>query len=211
MSNLNYQLDFIDTQPRCFVAGLGSVGSFLAVGLHKIGARLAGCDPDTTEEGNLHCQFYGSVGYYKATSLLEFGNFLPCKVEEYPEVIHTDFFFICFDGETPSYAIDTVERLVQERKISSEFFIYPTVGGEFSRILIFNEHIDLVARMFRNKPKVVLPCTSRGVIDMSFLAAGLAINTMRRILKGEIEVPSIIIYDARNLNIVNMKLEDEVL
>lgn len=198
----------------CAVIGCGGIGSFVALGLAKLGIRqLSLYDDDKIEFHNLPNQMF-RVGL-KGEKL---------KVEEVREIcqLFSDDIIIDthqkkvggFEIYRPnSVVISGVDSMESRANIwksvkynpSVDFYIDARIGGQSIRIqavrpLIKAEVEAYEKTLYADEKAEELGCTDRSIIDVGFSVAALVVRLVRGFLTGE-GVPPLIILSMKDLSI----------
>ena len=183
---------------RIAIIGAGSIGSFTALALAKMGCKhLALWDHDTVELHNISNQFFNkeSFGESKVSSVAA-----ECK-RYTPSGIDVETFNEFYYGQ-PLDKYDIVIALTDniegrkdafeasKKSLQTKFFIDGRMGGELVRILslnikdeklcekYFTDYIDGV----RNEE---LPCTERTIIYNVMLPASIITSYVKKFVNGE--------------------------
>lgn len=176
------------------IIGCGAVGSFVAVGLAKMGIKRQRLyDHDTVEIENLPVQMHGkgSIGQHKVAAtyatilsacpeedVQQMVDPIATKWEDQP--IRTDIVVSAVDSLEVRKAIwqsvkyDPAVRILADARI----------GGQAMKIYAVSpvspDDIRVYDDSFKSMNGSELPCTERGVIDVSLFSSALIIRAIRR-------------------------------
>lgn len=205
------------------VAGVGAVGSHLAYGLSKMGAKIKIFDPDTVGEENLGTQMYGKlcVGMPKVVAMLKTLRFLGAVhqfSEGLPREMNERNFWVSYPRE-PNYGlvlcVDSMksrekilnERLKRGKRVSSylRFIVDIRVGGEVVQVLsLKGEELRdrsmkdwLLSTIVPDEEARNEPCGATMFIPTAMAAAALGCCTVKAGILG-LPSPRILTVDLRN-------------
>lgn len=176
------------------IIGTGSIGSFLALALNKLGFRnIMLIDDDKVEKHNPATQFFfkKDIGRYKVQALGQYmdGYVTPFPVKISPKhKIKADVAFICVDS--------LKQRKVIMKAIldSYEKFGKPTlvIDGRMHRLLfkvytipLNNQELvktyvkSMMGKEFKGK------CTEKGIVQNVFAVVSTMVEQMKKVIKGE--------------------------
>jgi len=172
--------------------GAGSIGSFTALGLTKMGCQdLTVFDFDTVDEVNVGCQLYGmsDLNKDKPTALNEIIN----------RLADISLVACCrkWDGATSPIMISALDSMETRREvweaiksnIKVDWYIDGRMAGEYMHILTVNMS-DKNERAFYEKSleaKEVeqLSCSNKGIVYNTLIIGGLITQQVKRIAKKE--------------------------
>lgn len=206
------------------VVGCGGIGSFVVLGLAKLGIRhIRVWDGDKVEPHNVPNQMHlcRAVGYPKVDSIAALAK----------KLADTDITKVSrfWDGEPLKgvviSALDHIRKTGKDKLAGREelwkhlktnpnvqFFIDGRLGGEVVRVLTINPMRDVFlwpwyeALLYPEGEISPAPCTARSIIDVGFSVGALIVNLVRRFLTHE-TVPHDILYDAHTLEIMKPVVE----
>lgn len=176
------------------IVGCGSIGSFLAFALNKIGFRnIILIDDDTIEKHNVATQFYlkGDVGQYKVETLSSYldGNITThiTKVKE-THKIKADIIFICVDSLKArktiltsilnSYESYKIPKLIIDGRMHRLVFRIFTVPLNDQKIL--NNYAATIL-----EPEFEGACTEKGIIQNVFAIVSVMVEQLRKVISGQ--------------------------
>lgn len=197
MPDFRNQMDLIDVELYDHldigIVGLGSIGSFVAMALNKLGFKhFLIIDDDKIEKHNIPNQYYSKedVGKLKVESLMKK---IDGKVTAYPaklypsDTIKTDVVFVCVDS------------LKQRKGILKSVLDSYEANGKPSLIIDGRMH-RLVYRVYTvplNDKEVLKkytesllkkeqggPCTEKGIIQNVFAVVAVMLEQFRKIING---------------------------
>lgn len=191
------------------ILGAGMIGSPTSWLLSKLGVQdIKIYDGDKIEKHNFPNQMYpkGAIGNYKVSSLQEIlSEWSYSNIAAYPEYWE--------GGDFEGIVISGVDSLEVRRKIFAQvkmrqkvkLFIDGRIGGQQISVYCINP-IDYDQCKFYEDSLVKkaedLPCTQRGVIDVSFSCASFITRAVREFLVNHKTPWKLIVYDASELEIV---------
>jgi len=203
------QVGLIDPANLTFpilLAGVGTVGSWTAVALDKIGCtNVKYFDPDTVENANVGCQLYSSkdVGKFKIIALGEKienpGTFSPYRIEEYKDTLPEFSLIInAVDSmDTRKFLFDNLQphqRLIDGRMAGNAIEIYTANGADKKSMEYYGK------TLFSSKKARPIPCGMKAVAYNGFVCAGLIADLVSKIANKE-EIPSEILVDLKNFSL----------
>lgn len=177
------------------IIGCGAVGSFVAVGMAKMGIiDQTLFDMDTTELENLPVQLHvrSKLGENKAIATK---SMIEDMCPEDMQVTTMDK-WTALDHVKSDIVVSAVDSLHTRKVIweavkldpSCKLLLDARIGGQMMKIYAINptdlKDIKLYDASFPkdNMDGVELECTVRGVLDVSMISAGLLIRSMRRFI-----------------------------
>ena len=194
------------------IIGAGSIGSIAAMPLSKMGIEeMTVYDDDTIETHNFSNQGYPktAVGNSKVNAL---NNIINSWTYTKIHAINRKW-----DGEELSgIVISGVDSLEERRKIWSKcrfkpkvkLFIDGRIGGQQISVYSINpidhdqvEYYDDTL----TRPASSLPCTERGVIDVSYFMAGTIVRNVREFLVNGKPLAKMMGFDVVNMEIVKIE------
>lgn len=188
------QFEILDPNkvPPICVVGLGSVGSFITMGLVKLGVKeIIGFDPDRVEPHNIGNQFFSleDNGMSKASALKE--RLDPYILDDQVvELRNTEW-----DGTTTHpITIASVDNLETRKDVymvtskKGEWLIDPRTGGEVWKVYaIKGENKNYLENEF-DPATVERRCGRDGIVYVSMKVAQEVLLAIKRITNGE-DVP----------------------
>lgn len=205
-------------QRRVNIFGVGTVGSFTALALAKLGLKYIDLwDADAVEIHNCPNQLHPwrDVGRQKVEStkrLIE--HFCEGMDEVEPEVTAHDEFY---EGQTDlEGVVISAADLMSARQtfwdkvrmnLNVSLFIDTRMAGQGFRLYSIlphdPDHIELYeSSLYTDEESSEVPCGERSCIDMGFLIASRVTRSVRRYL-GEGLVEPFIVEDVRSLDLIN--------
>ena len=198
-----------DAQIPVTILGAGMIGSPTAWLLSKLGIEdISIWDGDKIEKHNFPNQMYpkSAVGNFKVESLKQLiTEWSYSKLQPVPE--YWD------DGEFEGIVISGVDSLEVRKKIFDKvkfrqkikMFIDGRIGGQQISVYCIDPLDYNQCKYYEStlvKKAEDLPCSQRGVIDVSFFTAGLITRSVREFLVNK-KIPwKCIVFDASELEIV---------
>lgn len=200
------------------IIGSGSVGSFLAVTLSKMGlTNIEIWDDDRVESHNIPNQFFmiNDIGEQKTVALekliLGFSN---TRIKTHEEKFTKD---TELDLSTGTNIVITATDNLESRSIVFEkikyypncTFIDVRMGLEVGRIFTIRltniDDLNFYARTLVKK-SVELPCTAKAIIYNVLILAGLVANQVKKAIKNE-ELNKEINFDLKNILFIKSEVE----
>lgn len=190
------------------LVGVGSVGSFTALALAKMGiTQLRVFDYDRIEDHNLPNQFYktANVGGYKVDSLYsivrEFtGIYIGVNREAYISQRLDRNVIVCPD--TMESRRQTWEQWLAQ---GGEVFIDARMGGEMAHVFVVRRKThpqDVTwyqSTLVSDNEVKELPCSERTIIYCVMMIASIICRSVKAIVNGEQEYPREIVYGMRSM------------
>ena len=195
------------------VIGCGAIGSFVAVGMAKMGVKDQSLwDMDTVEIENLPVQLHMKdwIGREKTLATKHLiGQACPEKTD-----------VNCFgkwDGQPirSNIVVSAVDSLEVRKEIwktvkydtGVDLLVDARIGGQAMKLYAVNPSDSKDIKVYDDSLKSTkgsdLPCTERGVIDVSLIASGLLIRSIRRWIVGrQKETYRVVMLDQEFPNII---------
>lgn len=174
------------------IIGAGSVGSFTALSLTKMGcSNVSVYDYDVVEKQNVGCQFYGE-GDVGKPKVEELNNYIwhHCGVEmtttqdKWKTNEHDESKIIICAVDTMEDRREIWEKLKEDYNVV--YYIDARMGGELMRIHTVDmtdpESIKQYARTLDAKPAPIA-CSERSIVYNVFFIAGFITNQVKRIVR----------------------------
>lgn len=193
------------------LAGVGTVGSWTAVALDKIGcSNVKYFDPDTVENANVGCQLYSSkdVGKLKIIALGEKienpGTFSPYRIEEYKDTLpEFELIINAVDSmDTRKFLFESLQphqTLIDGRMAGNAIEIYTSIGADEKSKEFYGK------TLFSSKKARPIPCGMKAVAYNGFVIAGLITDLVAKYANKEV-LPNEILVDLKNLNLFTTTL-----
>lgn len=188
------------------VIGVGSIGSFLALALNKIGfVNIAIVDNDTVEPHNIATQMYNKshIGQKKVHAIR---HFMRGDINSYYKKItarskiNSDIVCVCVDDLKQRKII--LKAILDSKKRYGKPKLL--IDGRMHRLLFRVFTIDLTKKQLVNKYTESLmgkeftgACTEKGIIQNVFGVVGVMMEQLKKVLNNE-EYSSVINYDFEN-------------
>jgi len=202
------QLDLLDPSKisdTIEIIGCGSVGSFTALNLDKMGLKLKIWDQDTVEEHNISNQFFDEIdiGRTKVDAVLSKLQ-VSGQSGETSHITKDDLDKL--EGDIIITAVDNMEtrKMVFEYMKNNpkfKFLIDPRMGGEVMRIYTINvcnpEDIKMYENSLRGEAREE-PCTARSILYNVLVIAGLVSGQVKKCVLNE-DYKREVIFDLKNL------------
>jgi molybdopterin/thiamine biosynthesis adenylyltransferase len=192
------------------VVGCGSIGSFLAVALNKLGFNnIMLIDDDTVEPHNTATQFYlkEDVNQFKVEMLSNYltGHITTHILKVEPNMkIQADVVFVCVDS------LKARKTILKSILDSNAKFKQPTliIDGRMHRLVfrVFTvplnnqEVLKLYTKSLMEK-EFVGPCTEKGIIQNVFGVVSIMLEQLKKTMNGE-KFYAVINYDLENYAVV---------
>lgn len=176
------------------IIGLGSIGSFLAIALNKLGFKnLILIDDDIIEAHNVTTQFYfkNSIGGTKVNTISQHltGNISAYNTRVTPlNKIDADIVFICVDtlkqrkfitkSILDSYEEFNKPRLIIDGRMHRLIFQVHTIPIENQELL--NKYVESTM-----EKEFTGACTEKGIIQNVFAVVSMMVEQLKKVLKGE--------------------------
>lgn len=197
------------------IVGVGAVGSVVALAAAKLGVReIEIWDMDTVEEANLPIQMHqkSAIGKNKALASKELIEAMMPEVEviAHPEKwVDQDLKADIVVSGADSLPVRKAVWDAVKYDPSVQLLCDARIGGQLMKLYYVDpdgtEDIKLYDGTFPKKDMKgsELPCTERGVIDVSFFAAALHIRAIRRwVVKREKETYRVVDLSGEFPNII---------
>lgn len=202
---------------RIAIIGLGSIGSFLAVALNKLGFKnLMIIDDDIIEHHNITTQLYfqKDIGKSKADTLKR--CYLKGNINAYQQKVtslnklEADIVFVCVDtlkqrkliskAILESYNEFKVPKLIIDGRMHRLVFRIFTISLENQQLL--NNYVKgTMGKEF------VGACTEKGIIQNIFVIVAMMVEQLKKVIKGE-DYYAVINCDFERLTFVNSDLQE---
>ena len=174
------------------VIGAGAIGSFVTLGLAKMGfGNIMVYDFDTVDTVNLNSQFYRfkDVGQYKTYALKEI-------VKDFSNV-DISFSNSAWKGQPLGAggiiisAADSmaVRRMIWEANPMARAIIDSRMGAEYASLYTMKPHEkedkeDYPATLYTDEEAVQVPCTAKATVYTATLLAGLVCKSVKDLALG---------------------------
>jgi len=180
---------------KIMVVGVGTIGSFLSLGLNKMGFRnMILVDDDTVEPHNIATQLYflNDIGKLKSKSLdnyLEMGEVTTyaTRVKTY-NIIDADVVFVCVDSIEQRKIIFNAILETYKRKGTPKLVI----DGRMNRLLfrvfaVPMDNTEIVKRYVEglSDNEFKGECGEKGIIQNVYAVTATMIEQFKKILNGE--------------------------
>ena len=202
---------------RIAIIGLGSIGSFLAVALNKLGFKnLIIIDDDVVEPHNITTQLYfqKDIGKSKTDTLKR--CYLKGNINAYNQKVNSlnkleaDIVFVCVDtlkqrkliskAILESYDDFKVPKLIIDGRMHRLVFRIFTVPIENQKVL--NKYVKgTMEKEFAGA------CTEKGIIQNVFVIVAMMVEQLKKVIKGE-DYYAIINCDFERLTFVNSDIQE---
>jgi molybdopterin/thiamine biosynthesis adenylyltransferase len=195
------------------IIGCGSIGSFLAFGLNKLGFKnIMLIDDDIIEPHNVATQFYlkDDIRQFKVESLSNYldGHITTHITKVTPKTkIRADVVFICVD------TLKARKIILKSLLDSYEEFHEPKliIDGRMHRLIFrvftipFNnqELLNYYAQTLMEK-EFEGPCTEKGIIQNVFSVVSIMLEQLKKTMNGE-KFYAVINYDLEHYTIIPQK------
>ena len=183
-----------DTIPVTII-GCGSIGSFSALALAKMGFNsFTLFDGDTVGPENIGCQLFGEddIGKKKTFALANLlcrlspdidVLSLPCRVNKNTRL----------QGDIVISAVDSmaIRSIIWERLDDTKLFIDGRIGGQLIRVFSVNPNHSgdrefYGGTLYTDEDAEDLPCTERNVADVAFFVGGIVARAARLYISDDI-------------------------
>lgn len=190
------------------IIGAGSVGSFTALALAKMGfSNITVYDDDKIETENMNCQFYPlrSIGQLKVDALHELvKDFADIEIEKKAERYA--------DGTFPGIVISAVDNMAVRKKIWDEHkangavtraVLDPRMGAEAALLYTMNptceKDIESYEKtLYTDDDAVVARCTEKSTMYCVLLLSGLVSTTVKALVTNN-KYPRVSQWDMKGL------------
>lgn len=204
--------DYIDIA----IVGVGSIGSFLALAINKLGfGNLVVIDNDTVEEHNVPTQLYsdGHIGKPKSKSVAEY---LTGNISSYVgkvsvgNKINADVVFVCVDS------LEQREQILKAILSSHTKYGVPKllIDGRMHRLVfeVYTILLDNDASVSEyleslHQEEYGGACTEKGIIQNIFAVVAVMVEQFRKVLEGH-EFSEIIASDLERYKFISMDMPD---
>lgn len=176
------------------IIGVGSIGSFLAMALNKLGFKnLILVDSDTVEEHNIPTQFYQSrdIGLHKTLSLKRYleGNISSYvgRVKE-DNMVNADIVFVCVDSlEQRKIILSSILKSVDKYQVPKLL-----IDGRMHRLVFEVYTVDLQNKKSVKEYQKTLEqeefsgaCTEKGIIQNIFALVAFMVEQLRKVIENK--------------------------
>lgn len=186
------------------IIGAGSVGSFTALSLAKMGAKMIEVwDDDIIDEVNISNQFYrmADVGEYKVDALQELISYI-----EDVSIIANPEKYTGSEEKLNGIVITALDSMIPRKRIwdsikgkdDVELFIDPRMGGRVARIFAVNPKTGIEKyekTLYSDDESAPERCTERTIIYNVLGIASMVCKTIEDYFKGEIKKSREVILD----------------
>lgn len=195
---------------RILLVGLGTIGSWTAVAMEKIGCEnMIMFDNDKVATPNIGCQVYvpEELRLLKTDAMFERLNrkennidAVNSKIEEYPKELFDQAQLIVNAADsmdTRKFLIENLtdkQTLIDGRMAGNAIEIYTAVGSDPVSIETFKKSL------FDSSQARPIPCGMKAVAYNGFVCAGLLTDLVAKYANGE-KLPAEILVDLRNLTL----------
>lgn len=189
------------------IVGLGSIGSWTALALSKMGyEKITLYDFDIVEEHNLATQFYDVVedlnsrkAFALKKNLSHFSGIAATAIDSRPADIKGDVLIMAVDNMKSRYEL---AKLIP----NFQFIVDARMGGEIGNVfaLFSTEAKRYEGTLFSDEAGVQAPCSEKAIAYNVFGMAGIIGNIVKRMDKGE-RFPFETTIDYKNLKIYTEK------
>lgn len=174
------------------IIGLGSIGSFTAYALAKLGFQTMYLfDPDTIKPHNVGCQMFNpsDIGLQKVDVVSQMiGHMVPDRLANNRrfDICVADYYVIAVDSLTARREI--FDRLPRNQS----WLIDARMGGEYLNIQTLRLDGDLTAyqRTLHAEPDPQ-PCSQGSIVYNNMVIGGLITNQVKRLILGQPISPQI--------------------
>lgn len=218
MTRFSRQEDILDMkklETTCAtIIGAGSVGSFTALSLAKMGiGYITAYDNDGISEHNLSNQFYknNQIDEWKVTAL---GNI----IEEFADIAGYEENKILYTNQPlDELTIVCPDNMKTRREVYDQFMKQPQtkylidarMGGEMANIhLILDKQKDAIEyekTLCKDEEVEPLKCSERTIIYCVMMIASLICRTVKAVINEEKDYPKEIVFGMRNMNYMKIR------
>ena len=203
---------------RIAIVGTGSIGSFTALALTKMGCEhLTLWDKDQVELHNVSNQFFNkdSIGLPKVVAAVD-----ECK-RYTPDKVDVEVFNEVYDQQSLD-KFDVVIALTDniegrkaafenaQKSAKTQLFIDGRMGGELFKGYSFNPHSALADKYYQNYIEGVeneeLPCTARTIIYNVMMSSSIITSYVKKFVNGE-PLPFELIFSFQTFQLMKSKEE----
>lgn len=202
---------------RIAIVGLGSIGSFLALALSKLGFKnLILIDDDVVEKHNVTTQMYfqRDVGNSKGDSLAKYinGNLSIYKERVTPlNKFEADVIFVCVDSLKQRKLIMRAILDSIEEKGEPKLIIDGRMHRLVFRVFTIPTHNQELLNMYTKSTlgkEFVGPCTEKGIIQNIFAIVAVMVEQFKKTITGE-DYYAVINTDWERYTIVSSELQSK--
>jgi molybdopterin/thiamine biosynthesis adenylyltransferase len=181
-----------ENKPKVMVVGLGSIGSYVALGLQKSEYKLVLVDFDVVEKANLNVQLYGNhqIGDTKASALRNilydvFNSKNEIEIHEakfedcYERISKVPFIFLCVDSID---ARKKITNIIRKEFNPTVFIDCRSGGGYYELYTIINNNEDQW-KEYKESLKGDFLDLECGFHELPFGSSYLASLTLRKIVR----------------------------
>lgn len=203
------QKDFFNPSQEytALVVGCGSIGSYVAFGLARMGfKKVIVVDNDVVEAHNLPNQFFSEIGIKSTISKVDalkittdklLNNnpivIIKNKIENVIDaiLINERIDVVCVTVDTMKVRKDLYKKLLLSRETGnyyvSNYLVDGRVGGQFSNIFTVDfrkaeSKSYYESQLYEDSEVPELPCTGRSIVDISFQVAGAICTSARKVV-----------------------------
>lgn len=199
------------------IVGVGSIGSFLALSLNKLGfENIVVIDHDRVEEHNVPTQIYSNshIGKHKTIALVELltGNISSYIGKVTPtNKINTDIVFVCVDSlsqrknilksvleSNKKYGVPKL--LIDGRMHRLVFEVYTIVLDDEESLKGYKESL--------NQEGYGGACTEKGIIQNTLAVTAVMIEQLRKVLEGD-KYSEVIISDFERFKFISSNISSK--
>jgi molybdopterin/thiamine biosynthesis adenylyltransferase len=194
------QQDFYTPKPTdepVVIIGCGHIGSWVAMGLAKMGAPFIVVDPDVVEPHNLPNQFFRediSATMPKVLALESTlkilvpehkGSYLQNKIEDVSQLLENRIVVVAVDSMSVRHWIWS-----KWKPKENDYLIDSRSGGEHASVFIIDganmdSKIHYSTTLFTDEEASQLPCTGKAVSDVSMMISSIILNSVRKLISGK--------------------------
>jgi len=204
-------------QGKVGIIGVGSVGSFTALTLAKMGVgKVVGYDEDGVSIHNLPAQFFGKkdVGQFKVDALAD----LLKEFTDTEYIPHNRFYKNQKLQETTIVATDNMasRKLVYEQFLKqpqAHHLIEARMGAELAKIYTIRDKTKKTQAFYEktlhsDEKSYKLPCTARTIIYNVLMISSLITRAYKAIINDE-PFPKELIFNMTRIDNLSLMLRDE--
>lgn len=200
------------------IIGVGSVGSFTALTLAKMGVgKVVGYDEDGVSVHNLPAQFFAKsdVGQFKVDALEETLSEFADDVEFtgvikfYTDQKLEETTIVCTDNMTSRKLV--WEQFLKQKQ--AKYLIEARMGAEMAKIYTIRDKSKKTREFYEktlhsDEKSYKLPCTARSIIYNVLMISSLIARSFKAIINEE-QFPKELIFNMTRIDKLSLMLRDE--
>lgn len=199
------------------IIGLGSVGSFTALTLGKMGAgKVVGYDEDGVSEHNIPGQFFknSDVGQFKTDALADL-------LDDFTDTEFRGYNRFYNNQKLQEFTIVATDNMASRKQVWEQFLKQPQakyliearMGAELAKIYTIRDKSKKTrdfyeATLHSDEKSYKLPCTARTIIYNVLMISSLITRAYKAIINDE-PFPKELIFNMTRIDKLSLMLRDE--